>query len=273
VTAMYGKKFNGYMGIGTAYPVDQYETLKVDICRLSDKRKGGWPRPPKEDEEQANSISGRVNSLVAAIIHKARSLTGTLPKFNSDPWNYSEYRFNQFIAIQVKEKNGTGAPFWVGNYHMPCAFRDPPVMNIHAELVAKRIQTLANSDAYVLAGDFNLTPDSCHYGLLTKGILDKEDPTYPKPKYDVEWESTISCMRSAYAVYNNGVEPDFTNHAYTGEGEYVNEFVATIDYLFLSEEWKVTGVKELSSFEDANGPYPNAVEPSDHVLIAANLEF
>jgi len=44
VTGLYGKKFNGYMGVGIAYPTEHFETVKVDICRLSDERIDGWPR-------------------------------------------------------------------------------------------------------------------------------------------------------------------------------------------------------------------------------------
>ncbi len=77
-------------------------------------------------------------------------------------------------------------------------------------------------------------------------------------------------MRSAYA--EAGGEPDFTNYARIKEDD---PFIDTLDYIFLSEEWKVKGVKELPHRDGSGGPFPNLDkgEPSDHILIAANLEL
>ena len=48
-------------------------------------------------------------------------------------------------------------------------------------------------------------------------------------------------------------------------------FIDVLDYIFLSNEWEVKGVKKLPYRDDVNGPLPNENEPSDHILIAANL--
>ena len=50
ITGLYGKKFNGYMGVGVAYPNEYFETVDVGICRLSDERVDGWPREEEEDD-------------------------------------------------------------------------------------------------------------------------------------------------------------------------------------------------------------------------------
>jgi len=274
VAANYGGKFNGYMGIAIAYPVEHYETLKVEICRLSDKRIGGWPPSAPTPSLLRNYLINPVKKTLSTILMQQQE--------TKDVWSYSQRRFNQFIAIRLKERKETkdALPFWIGNYHMPCAFRDPPVMNIHAEMVAKHIQTLATTfsegsdavltDAYILAGDFNIKPDSTHYRLLTEGTIDKGDETYPPPKYGIEWESSIVGMRSAYATHG-GKEPEFTNFALTqGMDE---PFKETLDYIFLSDDWKVADVKPIPQSEDVNGPLPNKLEPSDHVVIAANLQL
>jgi hypothetical protein len=46
-----------------------------------------------------------------------------------------------------------------------------------------------------------------------------------------------------------------------------------LDYIFLSSQWKVEIVLELPHRNDAAGPFPNldAKEPSDHLLIAADI--
>ena len=83
-------------------------------------------------------------------------------------------------------------------------------------------------------------------------------------------------LTSAYAAAT-GAEPDFTNFAYTKPmGGERDAFVETLDYIFCSAgQWKVAGVKELRSKQglDTSKPYPTADEPSDHVMLAADLEL
>lgn len=50
-------------------------------------------------------------------------------------------------------------------------------------------------------------------------------------------------------------------------------FIGTLDYIFLSKEWSVNGVREISKREEVDGPFPNVDEPSDHALIAADLKI
>ncbi len=308
ITALYGKRFNGYMGIATAYPTQYFQTLDVDLCRLSDQRPGGWPRPPIEDHDLTilpRTLPFRVfNKLLDTFIVNPISQTtqfisskiykSTSSEYNEDPWQKSEYRHNEFIAVQLKRRinknndndvdtESSNPSIWIGNYHMPCAFRDPAVMTIHCDLVAQRIQSLASpSTPFILAGDFNIMPDSAQYNFLTTANIDEtkestEDalPACPPIKYGVKWESNISKMNSAYALYNNGQESDFTNYAHNGA---ISEesFIGTLDYIFLSDEhkWVVKDVQALKNRNEVNnGPFPNADEPSDHVLIAATLEL
>ena len=61
-------------------------------------------------------------------------------------------------------------------------------------------------------------------------------------------------MRSAYAAAT-GAEPDFTNHAQTKDAP---PFIATLDYLFCSEDWDVASVVPLATAA-ASGDHPPAV--------------
>mmetsp|Transcript_11091 Transcript_11091/g.31889 ORF Transcript_11091/g.31889 Transcript_11091/m.31889 type:complete len:235 (+) Transcript_11091:469-1173(+) len=194
-----------------------------------------------------------------------------------EPWEMSQYRHNILVTATLKDR-ASGRAFCLGTYHMPCAFYAPQVMTIHSEMAAKHVQMLAGTNPYILAGDFNIKPIDPMYQLLTTGRLDKaaciEDGSavYPVTKWDMEWQPTIKAMRSAYAEAL-GKEPPFTNHAQTRDNE---PFIDTLDYIFCSDEWKVDGVLELpSSQEESNGPFPNLDhgEPSDHVLIAADLSL
>jgi 2',5'-phosphodiesterase len=310
VTGLYGKKFNGYMGVGIAYPTEHFETVKVDICRLSDERIDGWPREFL-DEDAVKKGPGFIQHFSKVINQFIRNRVIKQLGFHQqqrepiDPWEMSENRFNVLVSVALRHRHNSSSSssngaFLISNYHMPCAFYAPPVMNIHSEMVARRVQTLAadvynslhedtkndviNTIPYILAGDFNIMPDSPHYKLLTTGSLDKTDPTYPPAKFGVEWTVEAEAMDSAYAEF--GEEPKFTNYAHIQDQE--NPFIGTLDYIFLSrkakttriidekvagEWWKVIGVTKLPSVAESGGPFPNAVEPSDHLLISADLEL
>lgn len=282
ITALYGKKFNGYMGIALAYPIS-LETVSVELCRLSDKRIDGWPRPPlppdleKQSSWMVSRVPERVYQTTSSLIQRAWKILPFVsrqePVQTSDPWEHSEDRQNMIITVGLRIKDHQNASqsktFWVSNYHMPCAYYAPMVMNMHLEMAAKRVQVLAGSDPYILAGDWNIQPTSPHYQLATTAVLSKDDPSYPTPRFGVEWKSTISPMRSAYAVIH-GKEPDFTNYAKTKDAQ--TAFIETLDYIFLSKHWDVKKVKELPHRNDvSDGPYPNAEQPSDHLMIAADL--
>jgi 2',5'-phosphodiesterase len=262
VTGLYGRKFNGYMGVAVAFPTASMKVVDVDISRLSDKREGGWPRPPKQ---------GLLESLVSGTkswIRPKLEKLGILSRPDQDPWDYAKNRFNILLTVKLEDKE-SGKEFALSNYHMPCAFWAPQVMTIHTEMAARHVQTLAGDSPYVLAGDWNIKPYGSSYNLLTTGLMDRGDPEYPQPKWGMEWKPTAKAMRSAYASSEHG-EPDFTNHARIKEGE---PFIDTLDYIFLSDEWKVRDAKKLLKREEAGGPFPNLDrgEPSDHVLIAADL--
>ena len=72
-----------------------------------------------------------------------------------------------------------------------------------------------------------------------------------------------------------GREPDFTNYAQIKDDA---PFIDTLDYIFLGNganngNWKVENVLHLPSRSEVKGPYPAQEEPSDHVLMTANLDI
>ena len=303
----YGKKFNGYMGVGIAYPMKDFTTVNVDICRLSDERADGWPREKRNeggnDGEQEVSIGrtiqklrARIGSLAFQTIQSAMnsSIAKRLGYDNGkppiDPWEMSENRYNVLVTVTLRPIAG-GSTFSVSNYHMPCAYFAPAVMNIHTEMVAKRVQDLAavswksihgddeeesaKTIPYILTGDFNILPESAQYKILTTGMLEQSDPTFPPVKYGKQFKVESLPMDSAYTLLG-GSEPEFTNYSQCRDDP---PFIGTLDYIFLSkststtEGWKVHRTKTLPNKETSGGPFPGENEPSDHLLIAADLEL
>jgi endonuclease/exonuclease/phosphatase family metal-dependent hydrolase len=158
---------------------------------------------------------------------------------------------------------------------MPCLYgsaKKRQTMILHASLAAQVIQDRAGDHPYVLAGDFNLMPGSSSYRLLTEGHWEAEHEDFPTPRPDDDtgWDANhVEPLRSAYQV-KTGREPDFTNRAQVGDEPV---FTETLDYIFLSPHWSVEAVVQLPSGADLEGSFPNAVEPSDHVLIGADLNM
>ncbi|GKY98656.1 hypothetical protein MPSEU_000822000 [Mayamaea pseudoterrestris] len=265
VTGNYGKAFNGYMGVCMAWPTKELETVDVSMARLSDQRVDGWP--------PADQVGACMN-VVKSIQKIYYRLTKTWPK--AEPWADAERRNNIILTATLRDRE-TRKSFLVATYHMPCAFYAPPIMTIHSEMAAQYTQRIAAEQGdvpYVLAGDFNIKPGDAPYKLLltADASVSMDEASIPPTRNGFAWKSApLAPMRSAYAECLQ-TEPDFTNFARTGDKE---PFIDTLDYIFISKEWKVDDVLKLPHRDVAKGPFPNldANEPSDHVLIAADLSL
>ena len=78
--------------------------------------------------------------------------------------------------------------------------------------------------------------------------------------------------RSANALALGG-EPPFTTLSHQ---RGMDPFEGTLDYIFLSRHWKVLGVSLNPAMLlglKVGGIIPNGKEPSDHLLISANLQL
>lgn len=118
VTACYGQKFNGYMGVAIAVPVSKFDLVDVDITRIADTKR--FQRKPKPGYVQ--NIFNYVSKFFVGLGIRLGALQ---PRF--DFWDNVTYRTNQMISMRLKEKTD-GKPFVVGTYHMPCMFKRPAGM-------------------------------------------------------------------------------------------------------------------------------------------------
>uniref|UniRef100_A0A7S2SSQ8 Endonuclease/exonuclease/phosphatase domain-containing protein n=2 Tax=Rhizochromulina marina TaxID=1034831 RepID=A0A7S2SSQ8_9STRA len=195
-------------------------------------------------------------------------------------------------SMSTPPPSSTEQSFVVATYHMPCVFWAPQVMAIHTALLVQHVAASAAGRPFVLAGDFNFLPGSACYNLAVTGTMDPADPAYPhgaaigssrQGATGVEGDSasesgqqwspeTGLTLRSAYAE-DNGHEPEFTNFAKVKDDP---EFIGTLDYIFLGgREWRVDGTLPLPALGQvrSGGPFPTLNEPSDHLLIAADLSL
>jgi 2',5'-phosphodiesterase len=250
ITALYGNKFGGYMGVATAVPIDSFDIRRVNIKRVADTIPRPSPLPP--------SIFQRILSFFRRLFWKQVE----------DSWQRSISRNNELIAVTLTPRNEDN-PFVVGNYHMPCEFRLPRVMVTHSCLAAQYVQNLSSGTPHILLGDFNFMPGSTMYRILTEGCVESGNIDLPAPLEGSSWRASVSPLRSAYQAAT-GQEPDFTNNAQVRDEE---PFVNTLDYIFVSPEWTVNLVEALPLRSEIAGPLPTSSEPSDHLLIAAEVSL
>ena len=151
---------------------------------------------------------------------------------------------------------------------------DCQVMVAHATLLMQYAQRFAGGLPYVVAGDFNVKPYDACYKVITEGSIPDDHPqslsNAGSAPWDPAWRPVVSPpLRSAYKDAL-GSEPDFTNFARTKGQE--ETFCECLDYIFLSPEWIVRDVVALPASPPSGvKSFPTAQEPSDHILIGAEL--
>ena len=108
---------------------------------------------------------------------------------------------------------------------------------------------------------------------MTRGRLLPGNFAYPPPPPHEPWRPELPRpLRSAYAEAR-GAEPDFTNYALTAHMRD-GPFIGTLDYIWLAgDALAAERADALPHRSVVAGPYPTADEPSDHVLLAADLRL
>jgi 2',5'-phosphodiesterase len=260
VTAFYGERFNGHMGVATSYPIDLFDLVDCTIRTVSESR--DLYKAPAEPSRLVRALRWflwliTLQWLVALVF---------TPKTSRDPYEYAMARKNVVIVLRLRCR-ATSREFVAATYHMPCAYLHPPMMSLHASLVLQFVAKQAGSAPYVLAGDFNFNPSNDQYTLYTTGSIEEGRVGRPPPPPPIagNWTLDVTPVRSAYAVA--GGEPLFTNWSHVKDEP---EFRKTLDYVWISKQWSVGAVHPIAVSE---GPLPTLQEPSDHLLIAASLSF
>ncbi len=170
-----------------------------------------------------------------------------------DVWVTAIKKTNRVIGIKLSDTNRTKFAIWT--YHMPCAFTNIPLMNIHASALLSIIEKHSIGLSYILAGDFNSKPDSDVYKFITTNSM----PLIPTSNvyYKVPMFTHITPLYSAYG-HN---EPIYTNRS------GASDFNGCIDYIFATKNFKLQ--QKLKLNQNHNNPLPDEKEPSDHLPIGA----
>lgn len=265
----HGSYFSGYMGEALAFPLDLFEAVDLRIERLTDMM--DWPVRRKDGGffGMTETFCGRLRKAWHALMGSPRPSKRAV----REPWDHARGRLNRFIFARLRSRTN-GAKICVATYHMPCVFWSPPVMLIHSALVVRSFQRLCGSDDGILAGDFNIKPADSSYEMILKGKIEPSNDDFPPKCPDgtppEKWfPMPLVPMKSAYREVL-GSEPDFTNFA---KVENQPEFIETLDYMFCTQGVDIVDVIRLPHRQAVQGPFPDASEPSDHVMIGATLRL
>jgi len=265
--SLYGAKHSDFMGVALAWPTKLYECLDLEACCLADTKSTPWVKAPQPAAPAVSCFSGVLDKLGLRSAAPAKA-----PPF--DPWTEAARRQNRMVLARLRPYGGHA--FVVSTYHMPCLFgsaQKVQVMNIHVALAVQRLNSMANGQPCMLLTDANIKPGDSPYKLVTTATLPESDPEFPVPFSGDSW--TVNPlpmrMRSAYRVCL-GSEPEFTNYAITAwDGKLSEPFIETLDYIFISDHWKVLSCSELPKLAGFQGPCPTQDEPSDHIALGAVL--
>ncbi len=270
LTAHFDSKVMGHMGVGLAFCRRRFALEAASTVCVADLK----PGPP----EGARDGDAVVSSLD--------------PAGNDGTWELVRKQPHQLIAVRLRPRTGAGGSFAVAVYHMPCLYKSPNAMAVHATLAAQHVTAFAGGRPFVLMGDFNIVPGERKdltapvYKLLTgapaaaaaaavTGVL------APPPEFEGDaWVARVDPpLRSAYAVAQGGAEPEVTN-VNAKAPERGGLFANTLDYIFVSQGgWRVVGVLPLPRLADLPRfrgtadvqALPHEGEPSDHLMLAATL--
>merc|ERR1712050_547735 len=173
----------------------------------------------------------------------------------------------------------------VVSVHICANWRNPDTQVAQVDaMLAKLENVVQQGDSLIIGGDFNSTPTSGVYELLSKGMLGADHPdVFPKDVQVLKlcgaegYRSNLK-LASAYATLL-GAEPEFTTfEGISPQSPEKVPFSGTLDYLWYSHDALqpvpdsalCTPSREYALQE--NG-IPSSEIPSDHVPLGLALSF
>lgn len=225
---------NWYMGSMIMWPRDTCQIATAEYLTVGDliKESVDDPSPPAP------------GCLMKPFVAAYRWAVGVGPN-QGDYYLKAVRRSNVLIHIELQDYN-TEMVYHVWAYHMPCAFREPAVMEYHAQAVIDAVQK-APEGLHFVCMDGNFQPDSDLY------------------------QRFVANGFTSAAVASSGREPEWTSrsNSYFGGG-----FTGTLDYVWIKA---TDGYDVHVSFANPEGDptafLPSVTFPSDHLWMRVLLDL
>lgn len=298
ISSCYGNRFNGYMGVAIAFPRQTWDNAEehtvlwdgVDaieiVCPPQEYGEAGFKQWKKAQKEADSVWYRRVARFGRESLPFRPLLDKLSPRPLRPPQTMIAHRFNRAI-FGVMEHADLG-PIAVGTYHMPCMFKYPEVMAVHALLFFHALHVFCvknNLRSFVVMMDANFEPGSLPYRTIMNTITDEEraaidavNPGVTRLTVPAMLESGPQSL-SSFLKNLTHVYPDdsISNHTIG----FAGSFTGKIDYIWYtpvspSTDGKVvvrpdTALAPLEKADAQPSYLPNAIEPSDHYMLAASM--
>ena len=246
----YGDYYNGYMGVSIAMPWMK-KVIRVEKYRLSDGKP--WPKEDLRSDLRLSFLSW-ISLGYLDFNPKSKRV-----------WCKARNKRNTILSIEFEHE--TFGRYTVSTVHMPCAFRDPSIMMTYIALARQAAKKFADGNPYVLAGDFNITPQDKLYECLCNRVFNTDILREDFNPLD-DWSPNgldLDRLHSAHFSIH-GHEPAYTCYAINQAVNANIEFKNTVDFLLYNEGFNVESADCVISSSD---PMPNKYEQSDHLPVSA----
>ncbi len=215
-------------------------------------------------------------NLISLGENTFRWLWNKLPRYIAkfqhyeDMWQIATRRNNRFLGLTLHHL-AADRSFNMYTYHMPCEFKRNDVMNIHAAGLLSGIQKHTQELPYILAGDFNSTPSSSVYALVTKSIYSPFPKSTVYSRVPSLQDRIYVPLTSAYFALH-AREPPFTNYGWPKD--LSKAFCDTIDYIFCNRGFEPVQATHINTTSRNDVLcFPSSKEPSDHLPLQASFNF
>eukprot|EP01147_Barroeca_monosierra_P004251 gene4251-6577_t len=244
--------YSPQLGIAIAFPRDLFSLIAVKCQCIGSTLPDDW----EQDIDVSDCIGVKSMDSFEQLI------------------SFAKYRKNTALLAHFACKK-SGFEFCVSTYHMPCRFKEHQFMAVHLSALFRWVHSESGSLPYVIAGDFNITPDSSWYSMTVEGFINPKDiaalalPTMTFNEIPQPLKSAIKIIAHLIARNSSkllsrvhrGQEAPFTN--------WTETFKGALDYIFYSPGLDVLCAAPL--LENAEGPFPTIDVPSDHLPLYAKF--
>lgn len=215
-----------------------------------------------------DDIRGRLGEAIAFSANCFRLICERRDCF--DPrcrrWCDLKQRRKLFHFAKLQDRR-SGICFCIGSYHALPRHTEMTTMVLLTAIVARDFQIFSHGVDGILAGDFNIKPNTPAYNMLIRGYINQNDPAFPtvcENNLDPKCFFPRLCgpLKSAYrAACCN--EPEYTQH-----GRHNN--IITIDYIFCTTGMRVIDAIPVPRI-NGRDCIPDKTDPSDHFMIGATV--